>query len=243
MQLLIEAGNTYVKVAQLDQAGEFELLGRYPSRKLEMVLEPLLDKGINRIVFASVGPVEVDNSIQRIAQLANIPVLQVKTLRKDFGVKNAYSEYQYLGVDRWLTLVAIRQEFKKPTVIVDIGTALTFDVMAEDGKHLGGWIAPGYQLMMKSVLENTTKVFADREHTEALVFADNTADGLKNGCRAALLGLIEYGLKQAKERLGCEPEVVLCGGGVRHLPTQWAKHYRHRSDLVLEGLALYAKCR
>lgn len=243
MQLLIEAGNTYVKVAQLFDDGNFELLGRYPSRKLEMVLEPLLDKGINRIVFASVGPVEVDNSIQRIAQLAHIPVMQVKTLKKDFGVKNAYTEYQYLGVDRWLTLVAIRQEFKKPTVIVDIGTALTFDVLSEDGKHLGGWIAPGYQLMMKSVLENTTKVFSDREHSETITFADNTADGLKNGCRAALLGLIEYGLSQAREKLKAEPEVILCGGGVRHLPVSWAKHYRHRSELVVEGLALYAKCR
>ncbi|MEJ2766682.1 type III pantothenate kinase [Photobacterium sp. MCCC 1A19761] len=243
MQLLIEAGNTYVKVAQLFDNGDFELLGRYPSRKLEMVLEPLLDKGINRIVFASVGPVEVDNSIQRIAQLANIPVMQVKTLRKDFGVKNAYAEYQYLGVDRWLTLVAIHQEFKVPTVIIDIGTALTFDVLSEDGKHLGGWIAPGYQLMMKSVLENTTKVFSDHEHGDELIFADNTADGLKNGCRAALVGLIEYGLGQAREKLKAEPEVILCGGGVRHLPVSWAKAYRRRSDLVLEGLALYAKCR
>ncbi|PSW12128.1 type III pantothenate kinase [Photobacterium sanctipauli] len=243
MQILIEAGNTYVKVAQLFEDGSFELLGRYPSRKLEMVLEPLLEKGITRIVFASVGPVEVDNSIQRISQLANIPVLQVKTLKKDFGVKNAYSEYQYLGVDRWLTLVAIRQEFKKPTVIVDIGTALTFDVMSEEGKHLGGWIAPGYQLMMKSVLENTTKVFSDRDHNDELVFADNTADGLKNGCRAALVGLIEFGLSQAREKLKSEPEVILCGGGVRHLPTSWGKQYSHRSELVLEGLALYAKCR
>ena len=243
MQLLIEAGNTYVKVAQLFESGNFELLGRYPSRKLEMVLEPLLEKGIHRIVFASVGPVEVDNSIQRIAQMANIPVMQVKTLRKDFGVKNAYSEYQYLGVDRWLTLVAVRQEFKKPTVIVDIGTALTFDVLAEDGKHLGGWIAPGYQLMMQSVLENTRKVFSDREHGEHITFSDNTADGLKNGCRAALVGLIEYGLKQAKEKLGTSPEVILCGGGMRHLPTPWSKRYLHRSELVLEGLALYAKCR
>ncbi|MGF1681960.1 type III pantothenate kinase [Photobacterium minamisatsumaniensis] len=243
MQILIEAGNTYVKVAHLFDNGNFELLGRYPSRKLEMVLEPLLENGVTRIVFASVGPVEVDNSIQRISQLANIPVLQVKTLKKDFGVKNAYSEYQYLGVDRWLTLVAIRQEFKKPTVIVDIGTALTFDVMSEEGKHLGGWIAPGYQLMMKSVLENTTKVFSDRDHNDELVFADNTADGLKNGCRAALVGLIEFGLSQARERLKTEPEVILCGGGVRHLPISWGKRFNHRSDLVLEGLALYAKCR
>lgn len=44
MQLLIEAGNTYVKVAQLFKNGQLELLGKYSSRKLEMVLEPLLDK-------------------------------------------------------------------------------------------------------------------------------------------------------------------------------------------------------
>lgn len=52
-------------------------------------------------------------------------------------MKNAYSEYQYLGIDRWLTLVAIHQSYQQPTVIVDIGTALTFDVLAEDGTHLG----------------------------------------------------------------------------------------------------------
>ncbi|MGR5050992.1 type III pantothenate kinase [Photobacterium damselae] len=244
MQLLIEAGNTYVKVAQLFKNGQLELLGKYSSRKLEMVLEPLLDKKeIHRIVFASVGPVEIDNSIQRISQLSNIPVIQVKTPSHDFGVKNAYSEYQYLGIDRWLTLVAIHQSYQQPTVIVDIGTALTFDVLAEDGTHLGGWIAPGYQLMMKSVLENTTKVFSDRDHVDSLELATNTADGLKNGCRAALLGLIEYGLKQAHENLGAEPHVILCGGGVIHLPKKWAQQYTHRSDLVLEGLALYAKHR
>ncbi len=168
MQLLIEAGNTYVKVALLTKDEQIEQIGKYPSQKLELVLQPLLEGDIERIVFASVGPVEVDNTIQRIAQLANIPVIQVKTAREDFGVTNAYKEYQYLGIDRWLTLVAIHQHFKQPTVIVDIGTALTFDVMSETGQHLGGWIVPGYQLMMKSVLENTTKVFSDRDHSESL---------------------------------------------------------------------------
>ena len=243
MQLLIEAGNTYVKVALLQVSGRVTLIGKYPSKKLELVLDPILEQKIKRIVFASVGPVEVDNTIQRIAQVANIPVLHVKTMRKDFGVKNGYSEYQYLGVDRWLTLVAIYQKFKRPTVIVDIGTALTFDVLSGDGKHLGGWIAPGYQLMMKVVLENTTKVFSDHDHSDRLSLADNTADGLKNGCRAALIGLIEYGLKEAREKLAVEPDAVMCGGGVRHLPLDGIKNYNHRSELVLEGLALYAKCR
>ncbi|MBP2698696.1 type III pantothenate kinase [Photobacterium lucens] len=243
MQLLIEAGNTYVKVALLTKDEQIEQIGKYPSQKLELVLQPLLEGDIERIVFASVGPVEVDNTIQRIAQLANIPVIQVKTAREDFGVTNAYKEYQYLGIDRWLTLVAIHKHFNQPTVIVDIGTALTFDVMSETGQHLGGWIVPGYQLMMKSVLDNTTKVFSDHDHSESLALADNTADGLKNGCRAALVGLIEFGLKQAEKELRQSPEVILCGGGVRHLPKDWCAAFHHRSELVLEGLALYAKQR
>ncbi|WP_087017472.1 type III pantothenate kinase [Thaumasiovibrio subtropicus] len=240
MQLLIEAGNTYVKLAGIEQDQSVTQLGKYPSAQLDLVLEPLVDGGIERIVFASVGPGVIDNTIQRIAQENRIPCMHVRTQRKDFGVKNAYSQYQYLGVDRWLTLISVYQQSKQAAVIIDIGTALTFDVLAEDGKHLGGWIAPGYQLMMESVLANTSKVFSEGDHKEEIHFADNTADGLKNGCRAALMGMIQFGIAEAKEKLGCEPEVILCGGGVRHIPTQLRKQYTHRSDLVLQGLALYA---
>ncbi|WP_413114100.1 type III pantothenate kinase [Thaumasiovibrio sp. DFM-14] len=240
MQLLIEAGNTYVKLASLDMEGSLTQLGKYPSAQLEMVLEPYLDEGIERIVFASVGPVVIDNMIQRFSQENSIPCFHVKTRRKDFGVKNAYAEYQYLGVDRWLTLISVYQQSKRPSVIIDIGTALTFDVIDEEGRHLGGWIAPGYKLMMESVLANTSKVFSDGDHKDTLEFADSTGDGLKNGCRAALVGMIQFGIEQAKDRLNTDPEVIICGGGVRHVPISLRKHYHHRSDLVLEGLALYA---
>ncbi len=240
MQLLIEAGNTYVKLANIESDSSLTQLGKFPSAQLELVLEPFLDDGIDRIVFASVGPVVIDNTIQRFAQENGIPCMHVRTQRKDFGVKNAYTQYQYLGVDRWLTLISVYQQSKQPSVIIDIGTALTFDVLAEDGKHLGGWIAPGYRLMMDSVLSNTSKVFSEGDHSDFISFSDNTADGLKNGCRAALIGMIQYGIAEAKEKLGVEPEVILCGGGVRHLPAALRKHYSHRSDLVLQGLALYA---
>nr|WP_086938892.1 type III pantothenate kinase [Thaumasiovibrio occultus] len=240
MQLLIEAGNTYVKLATLDHEGHLHHEGKYPSAQLELVLEPYLEDHVDRIVFASVGPVVIDNTIQRFAQENGIACLHVRTQRRDFGVKNAYAQYQYLGVDRWLTLISVYQQTKRPSVIIDIGTALTFDVLAEDGKHLGGWIAPGYQLMTESVLSNTSKVFADGDHGESIDFADNTNDGLKNGCRAALYGLMQFGIEQAREKLGEDPEVILCGGGVRHIPVNLRKHYHHRSDLVLQGLALYA---
>ncbi len=243
MQLLIEAGNTFVKVAIFSEEEGIRIIGKYPSKQLELVLEPLLLEKIKRIVFASVGPVEVENAIQRIAAQTGIPAMQVKTPAQDFGVRNAYQEYQYLGVDRWLTLVSVFQRIQKSTVIIDIGTALTFDVLNQQGEHLGGWIAPGYQLMMSSVLENTAKVFSDREHSEAIQFADNTADGLKNGCRAALLGLIEFGLQEAEHLLKEKPLVILCGGGVQHLPKCFIEMHNQRSELVLEGLALYAKYR
>ena len=52
MQLLIEAGNTYVKVALLTQNEQIEQIGKFPSKKLELVLQPLLEGNVERIVFA-----------------------------------------------------------------------------------------------------------------------------------------------------------------------------------------------
>lgn len=241
MQLLIEAGNTFVKVARCWADRPLEFVGKYPNKQLELVLEPILTEPIERIVFASVGPVEIENAIQRVASQANIAVMQVKTPKQDFGVTNAYKEYQYLGIDRWLTLVAMHQFSAKNRIIIDIGTALTFDVLQENGEHLGGWIAPGYQLMMDSVLNNTAKVFSHDQETDCIAFANNTADGLNHGCRAALLGLIELGIAQTKEWWHTSPEVILCGGGVQHLPRVFVQKHQCCSDLVLEGLRLYAQ--
>ncbi len=241
MQLLIEAGNTFVKLARYWSDRPMEYVGKYPNKQLELVLEPILTEVIERIVFASVGPVEIENAIQRIASQANIAVMQVKTPKQDFGVSNAYQEYQYLGIDRWLTLVAMHQKSAQNRIIIDIGTALTFDVLCQSGKHLGGWITPGYQLMMDSVLNNTAKVFSHDRQTDCIKFANNTADGLNHGCRAALLGVIELGIRQAQEQWSASPQVILCGGGVQHLPKSFVEKHQCCFDLVLDGLSLYAE--
>ena len=242
MQLLIEVGNTYAKVARYEEQ-QIKLSGKYPCERLEMALTPYLnDPSLEQVLFASVGPVNVEHTLLQVCQQANIPCVQIKTEAQAFGVTNGYQEFQYLGVDRWLTLVAAHQIRKEPTVIIDIGTAITVDLLDEYGCHLGGWIAPGYKMMVSSVLDNTAKVFGDVWHQDEIGFATNTADGLKDGCRAALVGMLQYAIQTAQAQFKkTQPRVLLCGGGHRHVPAGALQDIEYRRELVLEGLALYAK--
>ncbi len=87
-------------------------------------------------------------------------------------------------------MVAARADGYAPCVVAGAGTALTLDVLAADGQHLGGLIAPGPQLMQQSLLEATARVRPQRPG-EILELADNTADAVASGCWQAAAALIE----------------------------------------------------
>jgi len=78
------------------------------------------------------------------------------------GVINAYREPARLGVDRWLTLIALRARFSSPVCVLDCGTAVTIDVLGLSGQHLGGLILPGFGLMQHALLEHTSIVERSR---------------------------------------------------------------------------------
>lgn len=84
-----------------------------------------------------------------------ITVFEAKSEAQAFGVTNAYLQPEKLGVDRWLALLAARRHHASPVCIADCGTAITLDLLDEHGRHLGGMISPGLELMRKSLSAGT----------------------------------------------------------------------------------------
>ena len=76
--------------------------------------------------------------------------------REAAGVRNAYPEPRLLGVDRWLAAIAAYRLARGACCVADIGTAATLDGVAGDGQHLGGFIVPGPELMMRSLWRGTS---------------------------------------------------------------------------------------
>lgn len=155
------------------------------------------------------------------------------------GVRNAYAEPQRLGVDRFLAMVAARADGHAPCVVAGAGTALTLDALAADGRHLGGLIAPGPQLMQQSLLAATARVRPERPG-DILELADNTADALASGCWQAAAALIERFAMRMVPRLGATPTLILGGGDAARLALLLSLPAQLGRDDVLRGLAVWA---
>jgi type III pantothenate kinase len=156
------------------------------------------------------------------------------------GVRNAYAEPQRLGVDRFLAMVAALAHGGGPHVLVGVGTALTLDALATDGRHLGGLIAPGPMLMQQSLLNATALVRMDGAGS-VQERADNTTDAVVSGCWLAAVALIERFVAQAADELGAHPTLCLSGGDAAQLAPLLSLPAHVTHNAVLRGLALWAE--
>ncbi len=163
----------------------------------------------------------------------------LRTPSEACGVRNAYAEPQRLGVDRFLAMVAARADGLAPCVLAGVGTALTLDALAADGRHLGGLIAPGPRLMQQSLLGATAQVRPAQAGT-VVEAADNTADAVASGCWLAAAALIERFATHMAPTLGGTPVLRLGGGDAEALLPLLAAPAQLAHDSVLHGLAVWA---
>ena len=147
------------------------------------------------------------------------------------GVRIAYAQPHRLGVDRFLALLAAHARAPQAWLVVGIGTALTIDLLAADGRHHGGRIAPSPTLMREALharaqqLPVTGGLYGE--------FAADTIDALASGCEGAALGVIDRSVAAATTLLGEPPRLLLHGGGARALLPR-LPHAGHAPTLVLE---------
>ncbi len=148
------------------------------------------------------------------------------------ALRIAYPVPEHLGVDRFLAMLGLCG--RGPLLVVGVGTALTIDLVAAEGRHLGGRIAPSPQLMRASLHARAPHLPDSGGHH--VDFADDTDDALASGCEGAALALVEDSLQRAAQRLGRLPELYLHGGGAEALRALLPAHV-FAPDAVLAGLA------
>jgi type III pantothenate kinase len=154
------------------------------------------------------------------------------------GVRIAYPQPHRLGIDRFLALLAAHARAPQPWLVVGVGTALTIDLLAADGRHHGGRIAPSPTVMREALHARASQLpLTGGEYVE---FAVDTTDALASGCEGAALGVIDRSVTAATTLLGEPPRLLLHGGGAHALLPR-LHHAGHAPALVLEGLARWAR--
>ena len=243
MRLLLDLGNSRLKWALQGPSPAWLAQGVLEWREDLATLPDAAWAGFPRSTQV-VGASVVDEAReQRVAaalrQAFDSAPEWLRTPASACGVRNAYAEPQRLGVDRFLAMVAAHATHREPCVLASAGTALVLDALAADGRHLGGLIAPGVQLMQRSLLDATAQVRPQRPG-DILQLADNTADAVTSGCWQAAAALIERFHAHMRPRLGGEPTLILDGGDAPRLAPLLSLPVQAGQDSVLRGLAVWA---
>ena len=240
MKLLADIGNTRVKWAYTDNTtvlghGAFSYTpGEFP--------ELLADswRGLKRpaqVCFASVADAGVTARLcGYVRSTWNLEAQQAVAERERAGLRNAYDDVEALGVDRWLVMLAAWSRYKKPLCVIDCGTAITVDVILEDGQHSGGFILPGLVLTASALARETHGIGEHRERRLQLELGRSTAACINNGFAVALVGLLERCFEKTREQHGVELLTVITGGGAQQVLPLLPGHPVHRPHLVLQGL-------
>jgi type III pantothenate kinase len=142
-----------------------------------------------------------------------------------------------LGIDRFLAMIATINQYPDQTrLIIDAGSALTFDLVLADGTHQGGLIMPGLGKLRRSFDRFCTE--SQQLHNHKL--ANNTSDAWACGTGQMFTSVINAQIVHYLDEFG-DLVVVLCGGDSKLLALRLSHAVRLQPNLVLEGLFIYAQ--
>lgn len=254
--LLFDAGNTRLKWA-LVRNGRLGRQQAVPRGDLAGFVR-WLDRApaIERVAGVNVAGAKLERALRAVLRAAGAPVPELITSsRTAAGVRNAYASPARLGADRWAAAIAAWHlaGCQRPACAVGIGTALTIDLVDQDGHHRGGLIAPGPTLMLESLLGRTADI-APRATLDArrsarrpagsrpLVppLAGATRDAIEEGCLGAAAGFIDRTIDQLARRLDMPPVVFVTGGASAPVARRIRNACTRCDELVLRGVALIA---
>jgi type III pantothenate kinase len=117
-----------------------------------------------------------------------------------------------VGADRIANAVAAYEQFGGPCIVVDFGTATTFDVVSPEGDYLGGAIAPGIEVSMEALTSRAAKLIKVDLAEPQTVIGKSTVEGLQSGAVYGFAGQVEGIVEAIRRELGHPPKVVATGG-------------------------------
>jgi type III pantothenate kinase len=247
MQVVIDIGNTRIKWARVED-GRLSKHGSAVHRdgadRAFAALAAALPKDLSRVIVANVAGEVIARQLTELLHIsARIAPEFVKVQPEQFGVKCAYADPSRLGIDRWIAVLAAHHFAPAAACVIDAGTAATFDAVDGRGRHLGGLIMPGPQLLASALDRNTSigATLAARTVPSGLDLLGKSTDAaVGNGAMLALAGALDRAVDAVETALGERSAVYLTGGDAVALRGWLETEVELRADLVLEGLALFS---
>lgn len=192
--------------------------------------------GIEGGIISSVVP-PLDYTIERMCKV----YLKIKPLLLEPGLKTGLNlkvdNAKEVGADRVLNNVAALLKYKAPLIIVDFGTATTFNVINDKNEFIGGVIAPGMKGSLDSLVNGTAKLPRVEIERPETVIGKNTVTNMQSGIFFGFAGLVEYLIKRIKRELKSDSVTTVATGGFAEIIADEISSIDHVDKLLtLNGL-------
>ncbi|MBA2598554.1 MAG: type III pantothenate kinase [Chloroflexia bacterium] len=249
MLLAAEAGNTNTTFGLFAAADELVSSYRFSTERERMpdewfaLLAALLSSdghelgSVDGVIISSVVPSVTTWLVDMTRNRLQIePIVVSGDL--DVGLGLDVEEPRQLGADRIVDCVAAYARYGGPAIIIDLGTATTFDVIGPDGTYQGGAIAAGVGTSLKALASNAAQLFNVELQMPESVIGRNTADQLRAGIVTGHLAMLEGMIERTRAELGQKAAVIVTGGLAPLFAGRSPLLDHYEPDLTLIGLRI-----
>ena len=224
MLLAIDVGNTNIVFAIFDDGGN--IAGQWRLSTIPEITADELSDWLDR----ELASVEIEkNKISAAIISTVVPVMlgELKNLCQlyigkdpmvvgeagvNLGIDVLVDKPDEVGADRLVNAASVAANYNAPLIVVDFGTATTFDVIDENGNYAGGVIAPGINLSLEALHMATAKLPRVEVAKPANVIGKATKPAMQSGIYWGYVSIIEGIVKRIKDELGLEMDVIATGG-------------------------------
>ena len=240
--LIGDIGNTNIKICKINS--KFKIVNTYIfetknydlEKNLRKKLKLLLKKNTNKnILFSSVVPT-IYKRISKIFKSKKFNVHEIKKFNLKRIMKFKVKKYSELGSDRIANSIGAYKKFRTNCIVIDIGTATTFDVIKKNFIYDGGVIAPGIKLSIENLFSSTAllPMFKLRKYPNN--YGKNTKEALVSGFFWGYEGLINNILKKIIKKNGINFKIVLTGGYSFFFKNRLIKKAKIENDITIQGI-------
>lgn len=228
MNLTVDIGNTRVKIALFDQSNMvLHKCVEDPSREIDNI--PQIDKAI---------VVSTKDSFEEIVSMLEKKCRKIILLDHNtpIPIKNLYQTPEKLGYDRLASAIgAWSLKERRNLAIFDFGSALTIDVVTENGEYLGGNISPGVNMRFKALNKFTDKLPLLSLENEVNITGNNTKSAIISGVANSILFEVKGYIDALEQKYG-EIDIFFCGGDANFFVKQLKNTIFVVPNLVHVGL-------